>query len=219
MLAATDRSWVMSDQPPCRSRCVVSWSRARISRCTVTSSEVVGSSAIKQVRLQDHRHGDHHALPLPAGELVRILMCCAAPASRNADAVAAVARRVLPGIPALCGPRRGWSSLRRPARPMVLSGWRWASGSWKMMLILRPLIAWRARLRHGFSRSLPLIEHLAAGDLGRRAVEQVHDRRRGDALAGAAFAQDRPAISPRSMWKAHVVQDFDRRFLGEEGDA
>ncbi len=40
--------------------------------CTVTSSAVVGSSAMMSFGSQAMRHGDHHALPLTAGELVRV---------------------------------------------------------------------------------------------------------------------------------------------------
>ena len=40
--------------------------------CTVTSSAVVGSSAMMQSRRTADRHGDHRALPLAARELERI---------------------------------------------------------------------------------------------------------------------------------------------------
>ena len=40
----------------------------------VTSSAVVGSSAIRSVGLAGQRHGDHHALAHAAGELVRIVV-------------------------------------------------------------------------------------------------------------------------------------------------
>ena len=85
ILRTMPRSWVMNsiDMP---SRCCVSLSSFRICACTVTSSAVVGSSAIKQVRLVRQRHGDHHALALAAGELMRI---AAQPPRRigNADLV------------------------------------------------------------------------------------------------------------------------------------
>ena len=58
-------------------------SSSRICACTVTSSAVVGSSAISSSRLVGERHGDHHALALAAGELVRI---GAEPLLRLADA-------------------------------------------------------------------------------------------------------------------------------------
>ena len=38
----------------------------------VTSRAVVGSSAIKEIRLVGERHGDHHPLALAARELVRV---------------------------------------------------------------------------------------------------------------------------------------------------
>ena len=44
---------------------------ARICACTVTSRAVVGSSAIRSFGLIGERHGDHHALTLPARKLMR----------------------------------------------------------------------------------------------------------------------------------------------------
>ena len=46
---------------------------SRICACTVTSSAVVGSSAISSDGIVGDRHGDHHALAHAAGELVRVL--------------------------------------------------------------------------------------------------------------------------------------------------
>ncbi len=40
----------------------------------VTSSAVVGSSAIEELRIARQRHRDHHALTHAAGELVRIVV-------------------------------------------------------------------------------------------------------------------------------------------------
>jgi hypothetical protein len=40
----------------------------------VTSSAVVGSSAISSFGIAGQRHGDHHALAHAAGELVRIVV-------------------------------------------------------------------------------------------------------------------------------------------------
>ena len=62
----------------CRSRI-----RSRICACTVTSSAVVGSSAISSSGSQDQRHRDHRALPHTAGELVRVVVD---PAGRLRDA-------------------------------------------------------------------------------------------------------------------------------------
>ena len=49
-----------------------SFSSFRICAWMVTSSAVVGSSAIRSVGLVGERHRDHHALALPARELMRI---------------------------------------------------------------------------------------------------------------------------------------------------
>ena len=49
-----------------------SFSSFRICACTVTSSAVVGSSAMKKVGLVGERHRDHHALTLTARKLMRI---------------------------------------------------------------------------------------------------------------------------------------------------
>ena len=54
------------------SRVCVSFSSFRICACTVTSSAVVGSSAISKSGSLAKRHGDHDALALAAGELMRI---------------------------------------------------------------------------------------------------------------------------------------------------
>ena len=73
ILRTMPRSWVMnrSDMP---SRFWMSFNSAMICACTVTSSAVVGSSAIEQIGLVGERHGDHHALALAAGELMRIAL-------------------------------------------------------------------------------------------------------------------------------------------------
>ena len=55
------------------SRCRRS-SSARICAWTVTSSAVVGSSAISSLRLVGERHRDHRALAHAAGELVRVVV-------------------------------------------------------------------------------------------------------------------------------------------------
>ena len=54
--------------------CCSSRSRSRICACTVTSSAVVGSSAISRSGVAGQRHGDHHALAHAAGHLVRIFV-------------------------------------------------------------------------------------------------------------------------------------------------
>ncbi len=69
--ATTPMSWVISRMPASmRSR--RSRTSLRISACTVTSSAVVGSSAMSSVGSQRQRLGDHRPLPLAARQLVRV---------------------------------------------------------------------------------------------------------------------------------------------------
>ena len=70
--ATTPRSWVISITAvsrPSVSSCI----RSRIWAWVVTSSAVVGSSAISRSGLHDRRHGDHHPLAHAARQLVRIV--------------------------------------------------------------------------------------------------------------------------------------------------
>ena len=69
-----DDAHVVGDQHDARRRCGRLRSRIslRISACTVTSRAVVGSSAISSFGSQRQRLGDHRALPLTAGQLVRV---------------------------------------------------------------------------------------------------------------------------------------------------
>ncbi len=62
---------------------------SRICAWTVTSSAVVGSSAISTLRVEDERHRDHHALAHAAGELVRVAVDAARAAFGIPTAVAA----------------------------------------------------------------------------------------------------------------------------------
>jgi hypothetical protein len=65
--AITPRSWVMI-RIAMPSRCCRSRSRSRICAWIVTSSAVVGSSAISSAGLAGQRHGDHHPLAHAAGQ-------------------------------------------------------------------------------------------------------------------------------------------------------
>ena len=71
--ATTPMSWVMktTDMPSSSCSCLIS---SRICACTVTSSAVVGSSAIEQLRFAGERHRDHDALPHAAREPMRIFV-------------------------------------------------------------------------------------------------------------------------------------------------
>ena len=71
--ATTPISWVISRMATPNSL-FSSRISSRIWAWTVTSSAVVGSSAISTLGRQDERHRDHHPLSHAAGELVRILV-------------------------------------------------------------------------------------------------------------------------------------------------
>ena len=69
--ATTPMSWVISTSAMPLLALQLAISRSRICAWMVTSSAVVGSSAISSFGLQAMRHRDHHALAHAAGELVR----------------------------------------------------------------------------------------------------------------------------------------------------
>ena len=151
----------------------------------VTSSAVVGSSAISSLGLQDKRHRDHHPLLLPARQLVWVGVELAA---RDRE----------------CRLRRTARSSAAGPRPWTLSGAGWIAsitwlptvktgfseviGSWKIMLMSLPRIcriAGSGKLDQIFSQ-----ESDGPGlNLG-RGGQQPHDRQRRDRLARAGFAHD-----------------------------
>ena len=166
----------------------------------------------QQVGLQRDRRGDHDALPLPAGELVRIV---AGPALRvgNADAVEQL-QHPAPGrhlvdtmdthrlrdLPA------DWiDRVKRGQR--VLEDHR--DG---LAVDLLPL-----RFRHP-QEVLAAQQDLAGGDDGRRRVDEVHHRRGADALARSALAEDGEGLALVDR-PADAVDRLDRAPLGGELDA
>jgi hypothetical protein len=96
--------------------------------CVVTSSAVVGSSAIKQVGVADQCRGDHHPLQHAARILVGIV---AEPLARPGDLDLLEQRH---------GPRLGFAPSETPGRtarsartrcvPMVWTGLKADIGSW-----------------------------------------------------------------------------------------
>ena len=70
--ATTPRSWVTNMHRGAVRRLHAAQISRRICFCTVTSSAVVGSSAMMSLRLERESGGDQHALAHAAGELVRI---------------------------------------------------------------------------------------------------------------------------------------------------
>ena len=103
---------------------------------TVTSSAVVGSSAMSSSRVERERHRDHRPLSHPARELVRIVVDSRLLGLRDADPVEKLDR---------APPRRRPCSYRSCARiasticqPTGSAGWRLESGSWKISAISAP---------------------------------------------------------------------------------
>ena len=167
--------------------------RSRICAWMVTSSAVVGSSAISSVGVVDERHRDHHPLAHAAGELVRVVVD---PASRRAGCRPGRASRSRAARASRLGhvgggagtPRR--SGCRREVR--VERGQRILEDHRD----LRRRGCLRSSLvGHGRARSSPPSTDLAA-TCGRAARVQAHDREAGDALAGAGLADDRRASCP-----------------------
>ena len=117
-------------------RACSSRSSVRICAWVVTSSAVVGSSAISSAGSLDQRHGDHHALALAAGELVRD--------RRRPGSRASAGARPRGGFaPARAGP--GGRALRnaRPASPRSdrrrsCTGFSAVIGSWNTIAIRLP---------------------------------------------------------------------------------
>ncbi len=182
--ATTPRSWVMSRIAMPRRRCS---SRSSSSTCAwmVTSSAVVGSSAISSSGSHGERHRDHHALLHAAGELERIFVAGAARHRECRPRRAAPARAARSAAPR----RRGMAlaAPRRSARPTVSTGLRLVAGSWKIIAMRRPRTS-RIALSGSASRSSP-------SSRPRRATirpglgQQAHHRQRGHRLAAARFAR------------------------------
>ncbi len=171
--------------------------------CTVTSSAVVGSSAIK-------RRGSL------ATAIAIIARCRMPPDSSNGKARA---RRAGSGMPTW----RNSSTTRRPAaaddirrcarsasaicRPTRCTGLRLLRGSWNTIATRSPRSR-RRRAPGSRSRSVPS-NRTAPADDPRHRRQQAHDREAQQRLAGAALADDRQRLAgPRP--KRHVAHRLDR---------
>ena len=163
--------------------------RSRICACTVTSSAVVGSSAISRCGVARQRHRDHRALPHAAGELMRIVVD-ARGRLRDADAVEQL-DGVLPrlllahvvvnpvGLDDLVADRVE----RVHRRQRILEDHRHLLAA----QVAHPIAA-------GLHQILTVEPHLAGDVHGARRV-QPHDRQAGHALARARFADDAEGLA------------------------
>ena len=206
--ATTPRSWVIriSAEPVSR---VSSLSRSRICACTVTSSAVVGSSAMISRGCAGQRHRDHDALAHAAGVLVRIGV---EPARGVGDAHPP--EQLVRG---LVGLRPGVPRCRligsATCMPTVSAGLSDDIGSWKIIAMLLPRIA-RMSASSSFS-SRAVEQDLAALDPAGRIRDQAQQRERGDALARAGFADDRQRLAGDDV-ERHVIDRGHGAALGAE---
>ena len=195
--ATMPRSWVMNRIAMPSSR-FSARSRSRICAWMVTSSAVVGSSAISRLGPQIERARDHRALAHAAGEFRRI-------AVERADADRACR-------PWRAGRRRGPARsprarlARAPARPRR-SARRWCGPARtsssapgrsspcarpRIDSIALPFAPSAAMSPRKPSRACSRIRPPA---IDRPALEQLHQRQRGHALARAAFADERQHLA------------------------
>ena len=170
--------------------------RSRIWACVVTSSAVVGSSAMRRAGLRDQRHGDHGALAQAAGQLERIGL------EGPLGIWEADPREHLDG--ALRRPRaRSTFGVDRSASvtwsPTVCSGESEVIGSWKIMAMRPPR---RSRIALALGVELGDVDgragrrgsskdDRAGDDAGAPSSRMREDRLRGDRLAGAGLADER----------------------------
>jgi hypothetical protein len=117
--------------------------RSRICAWIVTSSAVVGSSAISSFRRADERHRDHRALAHAARQVDADRRRCATPATESGPPQhldRLLARRLArPSRDGAAGPSTIWS-------PIVNAGLSEVIGSWKIIAISLPR---RSRIAQG----------------------------------------------------------------------
>ena len=179
----------------------------------VTSSAVVGSSAISSFGLERERHRDHHALAHAAAELVRVGL------------QPALGVRRCPTIPS-SSPARArpapWSMLlvraaspRSAACRSVSTGLRLVSGSWKTIAMSVP-----RTLQHLGCRADPAATARRTRCGRPRSARPAAGSSRVIARLVTLLPQPdsptRPSVSPASISKLHAVDGVDRRLVRPE---
>ena len=136
----------------------------------------------QQLGLAHQRHGDHHALAQPAGELVRVL---AEAHPRRGDAHA---REQLGGAIERGG-ARGAAVALHDLRHLRADGVGRVEARHRLLEDHRHPVAAQARhLALGQRQELAPVEAQPAGATRRGARQQAHDRERGHRLAAARLA-------------------------------
>ena len=182
----------------------------RIWSWTVTSSAVVGSSAIRSFGSAGERDGDQHALPHAAAESVRIVV----------EAPFGVRRR-LPTSRSSMAAARACAPASRPCRyerlpaicrPMRIVGLSAVIGSWKIIAILAAADP-RCRSARPASCEIAAFEADRAfrSQLGGRAAEEPDQRPAGDALAAIPISPTRPKHFAGFDIEADAVDGRDGR--------
>ena len=185
MSATTPRSWV-TNRIAMPSSCWSRLSRSRIWAWIVTSSAVVGSSAMRSVGSHEQRHRDHHPLAHPTRELVRVLPRSAL--RRRGSRRGRAARRARPA------PAAATRLCVEPHRldELVPDGERGVEARHRVLEHHGDLVA--AHLAHVVERQVEQIaafeHHRARHDPPRRRRHEPHDRQRRHGLAGSALADD-----------------------------
>ena len=164
---------------------------SRICAWIVTSSAVVGSSAISTLRVAGERHGDHGALAHAARQLVRVFLDALLPA--RGCRPGAASRWPVARPPCATCPRAGISA-SPICWPMVITGLSEVIGSWKIIEISLPRIV--AHLGFVETRRVAAVELDRAADdaAGRVGTSRIRDSA-VIALAAAGLADDRQRLA------------------------
>ena len=158
---------------------------SRIWAWIVTSSAVVGSSAMSSSGLVDERHRDHHALAHAARQLVRVGL---RPPARHRRCRPARASRWPGPRPRRWRPSCGARTASAIWSPTVKTGLSEVIGSWKIIEIELPRTSVISSSL-SFSRSRPS-SRISPAMVLPGPLDEPHRRQRGDALAAAGLADD-----------------------------
>ena len=179
---------------------------------SVTSSDVVGSSAMSRSGFIEERHGDGDPLAHPAGELVRVVVD-ALLRVRDADPAQHLEGARPLGGGGLAASRYRMSTICAATECTGLSA---VMGSWKTIAISRPR---RARSSRGDSRQhvAALVQDLAR--LHRRVGRQQADHRRDDGGLAAAALADQSDDAPGRNREGHAAHGAHRPLRRVEAHA